>query len=771
MQQQQFEILHERVKPYLRAYVEQVTTKSQGNMFVCPCQDCNSGKGEHGTGAFSLYDNDTKWKCFSCGRGGDICDLIREVEHITDKTELQRACQFAGIDFETGNTTQSNARNSSLPSLQAQPESKTAPAAAPTTEVAKTEQPKVDCTEFFKKAHANINNTTYHRGLSNEVLERFQIGYVENWKHPDHQKMYATPRLIIPIGKYNYMARYASSEVPKGTNKCMKFGTNAPVFNLEALSSEQIDKDPLKPIFIVEGEIDAMSIVEVGGQAVAISGTSGVRNFIRTIRELQYLPPLVVALDQDNAPAGELGAGQKAQRELINALQALKNDPSKRFFEFTEEDITLGKKDANEALLSDREGFTQKIAEINDREIEVRRARMQQSEIQAQQAEAKELEEKEAKLNEYKQKYNAACMFDKFLSGEGFDSSYIPTGFMKFDSAIGGGLYAGLYVIGATTSAGKTAFTLQIADQIAQSGKDVLYFTLEISAVQLIARSISRQSFIHAKNHDPISEGTNTQTKDVNKEAKTMRQVMDRAYIASLTGEAKTTMNKAEAAYSAFMDHVNIVEGKGNVKVIKGMEIESSNAPATPTETVRKTIGINELVQEHINLTGRTPVVFVDYLQILDKYNYNQTAKDNIDRAVVELKLLSEKYQTPVFVVSSLNRNSYTAGRITEAAYKETGGIEYTADCLIGLNTIDPKKSLAVMEVELAGEPKRTNNGRPITPDLYSDETYNKPEYKEKNPRHIIVEIIKCRQAQVGGRVEYRYYPAFDYFTENLKLK
>ncbi len=53
-------------------------------------------------------------------------------------------------------------------------------------------------------------------------------------------------------------------------------------------------------------------------------------------------------------------------------------------------------------------------------------------------------------------------------------------------------LYPGLYVIGAISSLGKTTFANQMADQIAEQGKSVLYISLEQSSLELTAKSISR---------------------------------------------------------------------------------------------------------------------------------------------------------------------------------------------------------------------------------------------------------------------------------------
>ena len=65
------------------------------------------------------------------------------------------------------------------------------------------------------------------------------------------------------------------------------------------------------------------------------------------------------------------------------------------------------------------------------------------------------------------------------------------TGLYSLDELLDGGLYPGLYVIGALSSLGKTSFCLQIADYVAQS-RDVLYIALEQSAAELTAKTLSR---------------------------------------------------------------------------------------------------------------------------------------------------------------------------------------------------------------------------------------------------------------------------------------
>ena len=72
------------------------------------------------------------------------------------------------------------------------------------------------------------------------------------------------------------------------------------------------------------------------------------------------------------------------------------------------------------------------------------------------------------------------------------------TGFSVLDKHLGGGLHPWLYVLGAIPALGKTSLALQIADQIATTGQDVCFFSLEMSHRELIAKSLSRCQYLSA---------------------------------------------------------------------------------------------------------------------------------------------------------------------------------------------------------------------------------------------------------------------------------
>ena len=73
---------------------------------------------------------------------------------------------------------------------------------------------------------------------------------------------------------------------------------------------------------------------------------------------------------------------------------------------------------------------------------------------------------------------------------------YVPTGFPKLDAAMGGGLNIGLNILGALSALGKTTLMEQIATNISNMGREVLFVTLEMRKKQIAAKAISRQSYL-----------------------------------------------------------------------------------------------------------------------------------------------------------------------------------------------------------------------------------------------------------------------------------
>ena len=80
-------------------------------------------------------------------------------------------------------------------------------------------------------------------------------------------------------------------------------------------------------------------------------------------------------------------------------------------------------------------------------------------------------------------------------------STPISSGFKNLDSE--SLLYPGLYILGGTSSLGKTTFASQLGDQIAEGGEHVLFFSLEQTINELASKSLSR--ILYKKDKDPVS--------------------------------------------------------------------------------------------------------------------------------------------------------------------------------------------------------------------------------------------------------------------------
>ena len=645
-----FDRAREELKPRLQDYVESITGKSKGqNMYICPV--CGSGTGKSHTGAFSIDRKDpTRWKCFSCGNGGDIFDLIGLVENIPEPLDqLRRAGELYGIDLA-----QNQPRNERHTHMSIHTDTYT--------------QESENFLSYYRECQSHLKESDYlsQRGISEEVATHFWLGFDPHYTKSTGGAVWEA--LIIPTGYYSYVAR--NTDPGAGEKDRYRKTGNAIPLNHKAL------KNATKPIFIVEGELDALSIIEVGGEAIGLGSTANIDRFINEyVKKQTPAQPLVLALDNDEK-------GQEATEKLAQKLEEL----SVPFYRL---DPYNGLKDANTALLADREAFTQAVAY----------------------AEHLEEEDLEAEREEY-YKTSSYSHIQDFLNGitESVNTPAQPTGFDKLDSILDGGLYEGLYILGAVTSLGKTTLVLQIADQIAESGKDVLIFSLEMARTELMSKSISRLTLLDVL-ADPQGDVRN---------AKTNRGITAGARYTNYSQTERELIKRAISAYGEYAQHIFIHEGVGDI----GVDY------------------IRETVQKHIRFTGQAPVVIIDYIQILAPNDVRATDKQNTDKAVLELKRISRDFKTTVIGVSSFNRESYkdkgnNKGKVTLADFKESGAIEYGADVLIGLEFCN------------AGS-----------------KDYSEEDEKNKDPRDIRLVIMKNRNGKAWVKTSFNYYPKFNYFKE-----
>lgn len=622
--------------------------------FVCP--ECNNGTGSNGDG-IKRIPRSNQYKCFKCGFSGDVFDLIGKHFGLSEfNDQFDKAKELYGIDVEK---------------YHSSPSERTVKAQETIKTVMPTPTPSADVSAYLDKCHKAVSETTFFkdRGITQESIDKFNLGYDADFKESTGK--FSWKAVIIPTSNETYEARNTTVNPndDKGSGyKYRKHGQTR-IFNLAALSTEKT-----KPIFVVEGSLDAISIIQSGGQSIGLGSANNYTSLLKELDTVTPAQPLVLLLDNDEA-------GQKA----ISSLSA---ELTKRNIPFITAPEVLGDyHDPNDRLMKDKDGLASEVA----------KAITKTAEIKAPQDMAKE------KYLQTSVSQSIGAFRD--MIHQSAQRPKLSTGFNAIDNALDGGLFSGLYIIGAISSLGKTTLTLQIADNLVQQGRDVLFFSLEQSKYDLMSKSISRETFIYCKQNNI----------DVNN-AKSNLGILDGRRWADFNSTENKVVSEAFNKYEGYSKHLFIHEGIGNISVQE----------------------IRETVKNHISFTGnKRPIVFIDYLQILKASDGDERATDKqiVDHNVTALKQLSRDFDIPIFAVSSLNRQNYSE-EINMAAFKESGAIEYGSDVLIGL------------QLKGAGE-----------------KDFNVNEAKAKSPREVQFCVLKNRNGKITSTgIDLNYYPIFNCF-------
>lgn len=291
------------------------------------------------------------------------------------------------------------------------------------------------------------------------------------------------------------------------------------------------------------------------------------------------------------------------------------------------------------------------------------------------------------------------------------------TGFSNID-AFQRSLYPGLYVLGAISSLGKTTFVHQMVEQMAINGEHVLYFSLEQSPFELFSKSIARRMRM-MRQYIPNSNSPVYSSIDIR------------------NGEA----DNDPMLQQAIDDYTNDVDNRLMViSTMFSIDVE----------------GIMKTVDDYMKKTGIKPIVVVDYLQIVTPSvigNRMLDTRQAVDHIVHSLKCFQADNELAIILISSLNRQNYMAP-IDFESFKESGGIEYTADVIWGLQ-------LAIMESNEFLNLKEK--------DLIKKRDAIKEE-KRRGNRRIEFVCVKNRYGISNYTANFEYFAKCDYFIEHIGL-
>ena len=312
------------------------------------------------------------------------------------------------------------------------------------------------------------------------------------------------------------------------------------------------------------------------------------------------------------------------------------------------------------------------------------------------------------------------------------------SGFQYLDEKLDGGFMGEqLIFLGAISSLGKTSYALQIATQIAEQGKDVLIFSLEMSKNELNAKTISRYTYLQTQK-ERYKQSYRLTTRDI------LSGRIGGVAMGQATDERGRVFLDAYEATKKIAGNTRIFIGENDVTVDK----------------------VREIVDIHIRATRKRPFVILDYLQILQPSDDARTTDKRLltDYDTTRLKVISRDFHIPVLVISAFNRTNYYEP-VSMGSFRESSGIEYSSDILLAMqyHGMDYQKHWFTTQTgkkKKVFESTQDHNTR-------VRELLNKMDEDGANglPLPIELKVLKNRNGSKGS-LYYDFLPAYNYYEE-----
>ena len=615
-----------------------------GKSFICP--ECGNGSGKTGDGIKqSKFKGKFVWHCYRCDGHWSNADLIGMVEGIREQAELARKLEelfpeyknepflfsreegfshFSVADRQASKSASRDFGYRSEGDSRASSDSRRSFEPVPPKNYGQTFYPRyVEAARKFL-----VERGGSYRGLTAQTFEKYGIVVHPEFGVGEEEKL---PTLIIPYDDYHFVARAIDSK-----RRPTQHGQGAGLY-------EPLAIDGKFPTFIVEGELDALSVVQsVGNLGIRCVATGGASKYGKVVSLLEKRygnserkPSFVVMYDNDEA-------GKTNGLKLVEELR-LADYPTELFF-LSEHMAgeSNPKVDANDLLQSNSDELVRRLLDGLDKSYKS---------LTKQQAQMQERRQKlaESKVQSAENKSGIEIYsFTDYFSGEFFRDieltakySERKTGFENIDALQV--FMPGVYALGALPASGKTTFAWQLLNQLAEKGEPCIYCSFEMSRAELFTKSIVRELY---KKNPQKSERLSLTSANIRRGA--------------MRGSSELVEQAAQFAQSAT-----------NLRVA-----ELSNTSVT--ELIE---GLKPLCAD----VDRAPVICLDYLQIIpSKGSKASSPKEKIDEVMLRLKDFQRATNATLLVISSFNRENYYQ-KVSFSSFKESGAIEYSADVIWGL--------------------------------------------------------------------------------------
>ncbi len=294
---------------------EYLNLKSAGSNFraLCPFHNEKSP-------SFMISPDKQIWHCFGCGKGGDLFSFIMEMEGLNFVEALKLLAPRAGIVIDNKEFIKNSNKSKLLEILDLS---------------AKYYNFVLNSDKSNQKTVVSVREYLKNRGLSDEAISRWQIGYslnnyddllkfLKSRNFTDSEILLAgisfksdkgeyfnrfRDRIMFPINNINGqpIAFTARINPDIADNKSLGKYINSPQTDiydksrvLFALDKAKVSVREKDEIILVEGQMDAISVFEAGFKNVsAVSGTALTPYQLNLIK--RYTKNIVLAFDSDAA--------------------------------------------------------------------------------------------------------------------------------------------------------------------------------------------------------------------------------------------------------------------------------------------------------------------------------------------------------------------------------------------------------------------------------------------------------------------------------------
>lgn len=235
------------------------------------------------------------------------------------------------------------------------------------------------------------------------------------------------------------------------------------------------------------------------------------------------------------------------------------------------------------------------------------------------------------------------------IASQGGSVVGVPTGFKDVDDLFHGFRGGDLVVLAARPGVGKTAFALNMAVNAAKRGVTVAFFSLEMSAKQLMQRILG--------------------------------------------AEARIGLNKLRSGKEQAADWTALMDAS---QALSQLDMHFDDTPGLSIMEARAKA---RREMRHIVGTGKKGLIIVDYLQLMQPPVVRRDGNRAVEVGEISrgLKILAKEMDMPVVALSQLNRAVEMRGkkRPMLADLRESGSIEQDADVVMFID-----RSMDEMEAE-----------------------------------------------------------------------